>query len=155
LQSPIIYKNDTGFAAALQSYMPRYFSLRAGGHHYFSMATNTLYDDLQAGEVKIKRCFYGLRSALACKWIVEKQTVPPMELSKLRIIINDDPFQAFIDELLGQKIISNEKTLIIRSDQLNHWLETTLSACKEAMINIPVTRNRTDELDELFRKYIA
>jgi predicted nucleotidyltransferase len=155
LQSPIIYKNDPDFTADLQGHMSKYFSLRAGGHHYFSMATNTFNDDLQTEQVKIKRCFYGLRSALACKWIAERQTFPPMELSKLRVIINDQGFQTYIDALLAQKFISDEKTLVPRSERLNDWIEITLDECKKRLTNIPATHNQADELDALFRKYIV
>ena len=38
LQSPVIYKNDALFADELIALIPAYFSLRAGCHHYHSMA---------------------------------------------------------------------------------------------------------------------
>ncbi|HEY2582378.1 MAG TPA: nucleotidyltransferase domain-containing protein, partial [Mucilaginibacter sp.] len=47
LQSPIIYKDDSGFTDELRKLMPRYFSSRACGNHYLSMALNTVNNDLQ------------------------------------------------------------------------------------------------------------
>ncbi len=85
LQSPIVYRQDNAFAEEMRSLMPTYFSLRSGGNHYLSMANNTLRDDLQGEQVKLKRYFYALRPALACQWIVERQTVPPMEFDQLRV----------------------------------------------------------------------
>jgi uncharacterized protein len=35
LQSPIVYQQETDFAAELRGLMPSYFSKRAGCHHYF------------------------------------------------------------------------------------------------------------------------
>src|ERR1700761_4393139 len=52
LQSPIVYNEKSGFAAELRGLMTKYFSLRAGGHHYLSMGRNTFENDLQGGQVK-------------------------------------------------------------------------------------------------------
>jgi len=154
LQSPVIYVDDCGFAPELRQLMPKYFSMRAGGNHYFSMALNTVTNDLQAEEVKIKRYFYALRSALACKWITEKQTVPPMELAKLRVLVEDENIQASVDELLEMKLVSNEKTLIKPVAVLDDWLKDTLAGCKAALNEMPANHQQTDELNVIFRKYI-
>jgi predicted nucleotidyltransferase len=74
LQSPVVYRQDSAFADEMRNLMPAYFSLRSGGNHYLSMANNTLRDDLKGEQVKLKRYFYALRPALACLWIVEKQS---------------------------------------------------------------------------------
>jgi predicted nucleotidyltransferase len=155
LQSPIIYKDDSGFAGEVRCLMSKYFSLRACGNHYLSMAINTVNNDLQNQQVKIKRYFYALRSALACQWIVEKQTVPPMEFAKLRVLNHDIPFQSVLDELLILKTTSNEKTLIDRNSILDEWLEITLSNCKEMVAKVPSNHQKSGELNEIFRKYIS
>ena len=155
LQSPIVYVDDVGFAGKMKQLMTNYFSLRAGGHHYLSMALNTLNEDLQHDRVKIKRCFYALRSTLACKWIVQKQTVPPMEFGRLREIETDKDLQSTIDDLLKIKSVSDEKMLMVRNPIINSWLEITLSDCRQAIAEIPATRRQPDELNEIFRKYIA
>jgi len=154
LQSPIIYKDDSGFADELRRLIPGYFSPRACGHHYLSMAFNTVNNDLQTEQVKIKRYFYALRSAFSCKWIIERQTVPPMELEKLRILNHDATFQSIMDELLEIKLVSNEKTLVDRVEILDNWLETTLSHCKKLVAKVPSVHRPAGELNEIFRKYI-
>jgi predicted nucleotidyltransferase len=118
------------------------------------MAHNTLRDDLQTGQVKLKRYFYALRPALACLWIVERQTVPPMEFGKLRVIITDDKVQHAIDELLERKKLADEKALITPVPVLNQWLSDTLDWCKERIPMLPSERKYPDELNDLFRKYI-
>ena len=154
LQSPIIYRDDVGFADELRQLMPQYFSLRAGGNHYLSMALNTVNNDLQEEQVKIKRYFYALRSTLACKWITEKQTVPPMEFEKLRVLANAQSFQSSVDELLKMKVISDERTLIKPITMLNDWLNETLSVCKTKLGHIAPTHSSSEELNAIFRKYI-
>jgi predicted nucleotidyltransferase len=155
LQSPIVYNESSGFAVDLRSLMNQYFSLRAGGHHYFSMALNTVNNDLQTEKVKIKRYFYALRSTLACKWIVEQQSVPPMEFGKLLSQVNDQLFQSSIDELLKVKLISDEKTLVDRANVLDDWLNSTLLHCKELISQMPAIHKKPEELNIIFRKYIS
>ena len=154
LQSPIVYQQNTAFAGDLRKLMPDYFSLRAGANHYLSMAHNTLRDDLQADQVKLKRYFYALRPALACKWILEKRTVPPMEFGKLRAIISNVDGQSAIDELLEIKKVADEKAMTAPVAVLNEWLTNTLDWCKEQIPALPSEKRYPDELNEVFRKYI-
>ncbi|GAA4317561.1 nucleotidyltransferase domain-containing protein [Mucilaginibacter gynuensis] len=154
LQSPIIYRDDYGFADDLRKLMADYFSLRSGANHYLSMAHNTLRDDLQTEQVKLKRYFYALRPALACLWIVEKQSVSPMEFEKLRVMITDNTVQQAIDELLEKKKIADEKALIAPVQLLNNWLTATLNRCKERIATLPSERKQPDALNNIFRKYI-
>jgi len=154
VQSPIIYREDSDFATEIRSIMPEYFSLRASANHYSSLVFNTLCDDLQGSEVKLKRYFYAIRSILACLWIIERRTVPPMEFSKLWDLVNDKYFQDIIDGLLVQKQTADEKTLIKPVPLLQEWLQDTLTYCKERIPLLPSERRQPDELNQLFRKYI-
>jgi predicted nucleotidyltransferase len=154
LQSPIVYQGNSAFASDLRELMSQYFSLRSGANHYLSMAHNTLWDELQTEQVKLKRYFYALRPALACLWIVEKQTVPPMEFEHLRGVITDNKVQNAIDELLERKKIADEKALISPVPLLNQWLSDTLDRCKERIPILPSEKKYPDELNNIFRTYI-
>jgi predicted nucleotidyltransferase len=154
LQSPIVYRGASTFADDLRKLMPKYFSLRLGSNHYLSMAYNTLRDDLQTEQVKLKRYFYALRPALACLWIVEKQTIPPMEFEQLRVIITDNEVQNAIDDLLERKKIADEKAMITPVPLLNQWLSDTLDWCKERIPMLPSEKNHPNELNNIFRRYI-
>ncbi|MGY4539883.1 putative nucleotidyltransferase [Mucilaginibacter sp. UYNi724] len=154
LQSPIVYQEYSTFADDLRKLMLEYFSLRSGANHYLSMAYNTLRDDLQTEQVKMKRYFYALRPALACLWIIEKQTVPPMEFEPLRIMITDNEVQNVIDELLERKKDAVEKALIAPVPVLNLWLSSTLDYCKERIPMLLSEKKHPDELNNIFRKYL-
>jgi predicted nucleotidyltransferase len=154
LQSPIVYRKDDAFTNEMCKLMPAYFSLRSGGNHYLSMAYNTLRNDLEGDQVKLKRYFYALRPALACQWIVEKRTVPPMEFKHLRVMITDNNVQNAIDELLDQKKIADEKAFIKPVALLNEWLTDVLNICREQMPLMPSDKKDADELNEVFRKYL-
>ncbi|MCQ6960427.1 nucleotidyltransferase domain-containing protein [Mucilaginibacter aquariorum] len=154
LQSPIVYQEESAFADDLRKLMPQYFSLRSGANHYLSMTHNTLRDDLQTEQVKLKRYFYALRPALACLWIIEKQTVPPMEFEHLRVMITDSAVQNAIDELLERKKTADEKALIAPVPVLNQWLSDTFGWCKERIPTLPSEKQYPNELNNIFRKYI-
>jgi uncharacterized protein len=155
LQSPIIYKEGTNFARELRKLMPDYFSLRAGCHHYLSMTRNTFEYDLQGGQVKLKRYFYALRPALACRWILERKTVPPVEFHHLRTLVTDAAWQDAVDDLLKKKMQAEEKAFIAPVAFLQQWLAHVVTESKVEADALPVLTNDTDQLDGLFRKYIG
>ena len=118
------------------------------------MAYNTLNDDLQADQVKLKRYFYALRPTLACMWILTKKEVPPMEFSPLRSLITDQEIQRCIDELMEKKQISDEKQLVSPVIVLNNWLADQLKWCKQEITGLSSDKNDSEELNAVFRKYI-
>ncbi len=154
LQSPIVYRQDDAFIAEMKALMPVYFSPKSAANHYLSMAANTLRDDLQAEQVKLKRYFYALRPALACLWIVEKQAVPPMEFGPLRALITDQQVQKDIDELLERKKDAAEKAFIEPVQLLNNWLDDTPEYCKQKLPLLSSVRKDTEELNVVFKKYL-
>jgi uncharacterized protein len=154
LQSPIIYQQNEMFRMELQSMMKKYFSLRAGGNHYLSMAINTVEQELQENQRKLKKYFYALRPLLACNWIIEKQEVPPMEFGILRTLITDLSVQKEIDGLLDLKIASDEKTLTEPIPAIDSWISESMLLCKEKVPELSSEKFTTEELDLIFRKYI-
>src|SRR6185437_982705 len=153
LQSPIVYKDQSGFAAELRELMPKYFSHRAGCHHYLSMARNIFENDLQGEQVKLKKYFYALRPALACLWILERRAVPPMEFGHLRTLITDISWQQAVDDLLNRKKVAGEKELIEPIPSLQEWIATTIAECKEQADGLTAITRDTEQLDQIFRKY--
>lgn len=155
LQSPIVYRQDDAFAGEIKALMPRYFLPKASANHYSSMAHNTLTQDLQAEQVKLKRYFYALRPALACLWIVQKQTLPPMEFEPLRTLVEDKEIQTAIDDLMIKKQAADEKALTAPVEAVNERLIATLAYCREQIAALDSAKQTTVELDALFRKFIT
>ena len=154
LQSPMVYKQNDAFLKTLKSFMPEYFSLRKGMHHYLGMAKNA-WDELQGNEVKIKKYFYCLRPVLAARWMVEKQALPPMEFALLRTQVNDRNWQNAMDELLILKAQSTEKTTMQSIPIINAFIKEQMAFCER---QIP-SANKEDmdirPLNSLFRNFIA
>ncbi len=154
LQSPIVYREDAGFAGELRGMMNDFFSLRAGCHHYLSMTRNVFENDMQGPEVRLKKYFYALRPALACRWIIEKNSVPPMEFPILRTLVGDGHWHYEVDKLLEQKKNADEKETIRPIPLLQRWIEGTLMNFKEIADALEPVQHDTARLDLLFRKYI-
>lgn len=154
LQSPIVYKEQGSFKSELLQLAGKYFSGRAGCHHYISMARNTFEHDLQGEQVRIKKYFYALRPVLAALWIIEKKTVPPITFNELRALIEDKEWNAATDDLLERKKVSDEKTTIAPVPLLQDWIEKMIAYCKEQASLLPAIQHNTTELNALFRKHI-
>lgn len=153
LQSPVIYSQHDGFTSELKDLMPRYFSPRAMVHHYLSMAKGVFEGELSTETVKLKKYFYALRPILACRWILEKGNVPPMELGKLRVLLEND-LQGIVDDLLRQKSQVDEKFLIKSIKELNDFIRAQIDYCES---NVPVLNSTASDsvpLNDLFRKYL-
>ncbi len=154
LQSPIVYMKDEAFHAEMLSLATVYFSPKPGLNHYLSLARNVLETDLKSEEVKIKKYFYALRSTLAALWIVERNEVPPMEFSKLRVLIPNEEIQSELDELLEQKKLADEKTLITAIPFVTDFIAETLAYCYAEKDKLEDERKDVDALNDFFRKMI-
>lgn len=60
-----------------------YFSSKKTLYHYISMAEGNYREYLQGEIVRVKKYFYVLRPVLACRWILDRGTPPPMLFSEL------------------------------------------------------------------------
>ncbi len=153
LQSPIVYKEVTGFAGELRRLMPAYFPLGSAYSHYHLIANKIFLHDLTGTPVKLKKYFDGLQPALACRWILEKKTVPPMEFQQLRKLVAENDWQEAVDELLQQKLRGPEEATIAPLPILRYWYDPTLEEFKAQLEALAGLTKGGDQLDELFRKY--
>jgi predicted nucleotidyltransferase len=156
LQSPVVYHEALGFRARLAALLPAAFNRKAGLHHYLGQLRRGLEVDLISEEVRLKRLFYALRSALAACWIRERPTVPPMELLPLRELM-PAALQATADTLLARKATADEKTLLLPPAALVGFLQAEFAAGQAARETLPVLRSGSaaGELDSVFRALIG
>ena len=156
LQSPVIYHEALDFRARLAPVLPLAFNLKAGLHHYLGQLRRGVEEDLVGDEVRLKRLFYALRSALAARWIREQHTLPPMEFAPLRKLLPAG-LQAGVDELLTRKATANEKTLVPNPVALAEFLQAELVAGQAAREILPVLHpgEVASELDGVFQALIS
>jgi predicted nucleotidyltransferase len=155
LQSPIVYYEAVGFRAQLAPMLPQAFNLKAGLHHYLGQLRRGVEEDLISEEVRLKRLFYALRSALAARWIREIHELPPMEFAPLRALLPAG-LQGVVEEVLAQKAHSNEKTLVPRPAALVAFLAAEYAAGQAAREGLPVVRGEkiAAALDELLCEWV-
>lgn len=150
LASPIVYM-ETDFADKLRNRRNDYFSVKHSLYHYLSMATGNYREFLQKDMVKAKKYFYVLRPILACRWILEKQTPPPMLFSELAKAELPDKMKAEVEELLSLKMNAPEIRKIPRIDSINEYLEQSMVEIKEEAQKLKETKVTTwDMLNEMF-----
>ena len=156
LQSPIVYHEALDFRARLAPLLPAAFNLKAGLHHYLGQLRRGVEEDLTGPEVRLKRLFYALRSALAARWIWERRTVPPMAFAPLRALL-PAALETEVAALLLAKASADEKTAVPRPDALGAFLQQEWAAGQAAREVLPVIRGAAvaGELDALFRQLLA
>ena len=153
--SPIVYRQTNDWKK-IANVLSDYFSAKSGSHHYINMATGNYRKYLKNDEVRLKKYLYVLRPILACKWIINEQTPPPMQFSKLVKSKLDNPaIKNIVEDLLKRKITGAELTTSKRIDTLNEYIEENISLLKYAINNMPKESAKSwDKLNELFTSII-
>lgn len=148
--SPLVYQT-TPFAETFKSVMRRYFLSKSSLWHYLHMADGNYCESLRSGTVKAKKYFYVLRPVLACRWILERETPPPVQFSELAESQLPEYLEDTVRELLELKINAPEIQMIPRIDILNEYLEQSIVEIGELVRQYPKESPRDwEELNSLF-----
>ncbi len=124
IQSPIVYWEKYSFVKKIRDLSPLTFSPRSCMYHYLSMAKGNFREYLQGEFVKVKKYFYVLRPVLACLWIKQNNTMPPMEFELLvNAMLCDSPLKREIEKLLIRKKSGDEFDLEPCIQVINDFLE--------------------------------
>ena len=157
LRSPIIYKEEFSTAEKLRDLSERYFNPKSGMYHYLSMAKGNFKEFLANKDlVKSKKYFYVLRPVLACDWIKNTHSFPPMEFQDLvDSQIGDEKLKTEIAGLLKRKMAGEELKEEPKIEILNEFLERKIEFYKNYVEQIePNEKPPTELLDELFKETI-
>lgn len=148
--SPIVYM-ETPFAGQFRALMTEYFSQKKSLYHYLSMAEGNLRKYLAGDTVRAKKYFYVLRPVLACRWVLNRRTPPPMRFSELARAELPAELAEQVQRLLELKMNSPEIREIPRIDALNDFLTAQIAAVREDIGSITDERSGSwEELDRLF-----
>lgn len=148
--SPIVYM-ETEFARKFRRIMNEYFSEKRSLYHYISMAEGNFREYLRQDMVRTKKYFYVLRPILACRWILDKGTPPPMLFRELMRYELPEALQGDVENLLELKMNSPEIREIPRIEKLNAYLDASIEDIKCILKSMEESKaSRWKELDELF-----
>jgi predicted nucleotidyltransferase len=149
-QSPVVYKTTPQFAS-IQDVIFKYFSSKSGLHHYLSTAKSNYREYLKGEQVRLKKYFYVVRPLLACRWILDHGTPPPMLFSQLVDAELPPHMKPYIDYLLDIKMQSSEVKMGDRVPEVNAYIESEYVAIKELISQLPEEPPRQwQPLNELF-----
>ena len=96
--------------------------------------------------------FYVLRPILACRWILDKGTPPPMRFEELMDSQLPDYLKETVKNLLDLKMNSPEVKEIPRIDILNGYLDESIDEVKALVEQYP--REVVKDWDELNRLFL-
>lgn len=152
LYSPVVYYQDDAFLHEIQQLAQDCFSPIATLHHYLGTTKNFM-DVCEAEEVKLKSYFYALRTALAGKWIIEKNSFPPVDFLEL-LPIAPQNIQEKIKELMDIKANQDEKYLHPKEALITMYLQEEVAFNQEHASGLKAGNKMAEELDGFFRRMV-
>lgn len=154
LSSPIIYKQSGSFIEKLKILQEEYFSSTSCIYHYLHMAEGNYREYLKGDLVKVKKYFYVLRPILACMWVEQFKTQPPMLFEALlNTLVMDHDLLKEIKKLLERKKVSKELKEEQKIDIINEFLENKIHYYHEYVKQLKdVGNGNIEQLDQLFRE---
>lgn len=154
INSPIVYHDKTGFAKAVREIQQDFFNPHKAIGHYLGTARSTWNKYLTEPSFNIKKLFYALRPIMACRWILNYKTVPPVRFDEMLIdsLIESDVAQR-IHQLIEAKKDLTEKDCCSDYNDLREFVETQVAEVSK----IEVARAGCNDkaiIDSLFRRFI-
>jgi predicted nucleotidyltransferase len=155
VQSPIVYRDLFNVSSILKESAFKCFSPIATMHHYLGMAKNSFAEVEGNKEVKLKKLFYALRATLACKWIVDEGTPPPIVFTKM---VNTLKFETKLKDQIAQlvalKSVRAETYVHPAEIDLNEFIAAEIVNADDAFKTLPGSEANNIELDTVFRSLV-
>lgn len=151
IQSPIIYQIDEKFVTGINELAQTTYSKIAVMYHYLSMAKNMFADVKDNDKVKLKKLFYALRAALACKWIEEQNEIPPIVFQTMLEKLNFDlKLKNRIYELIELKSTKEETYIHNEEIDLNNFIEELIANAEKIAKSLPYSNGNIIDLNRFF-----
>ena len=148
--SPVVYRTTDEWERVMELF-PGYFMVKPGLYHYLSMAKGNYREYLKRDSVLVKKYLYVIRPVLACRWIINKGTPPPVLFTELLEVVTDAALTDEIHKLLELKISYPEKKEVPRIEPLNRFIEEAIPALEEEISAMTGTRQSGwNELNKIF-----
>lgn len=156
LRSPIVYREKVRETNLIRLAAQEYFSPVSSIFHYLHMATGNYREYLQGSQVKIKKYFYVLRPLLACMWIENTNTSPPMEFDHLLEAAKTSPdFKEEVKKLLSRKKASQELGLESAIPVINDFIKEKIDYFQTKTSSFdPAAKPNAEYLNELLWKIV-
>ena len=155
VQSPVVYREEKNISSLLKEYSEKCFAPIATMHHYLGMAKNSFSEIDGRDEIKLKKLFYALRATLACKWILEKDSVPPIVfMTMVNELSFDRNLKDKIVTLIELKSGKTEKYMHNAEKDLNNFITKELEIADKTFESLSGRKEREVDLDFLFKQIV-
>jgi len=152
--SPVVYKTTPQWQE-ISACAKGWFSKKTALHHYRGTAFSTWQQYLQGDVVRYKKYIYALRPLLACKYIEENHTIPPVRFEELLRQPLPEELLVEIEKMLEIKARTDEKALNPRMPVIHAYIEEELRRLGQVISTMKDDRNEDWEpLDGIFLKML-
>lgn len=152
--SPIVYRK-TRLWEQIYEEAKGCFSRKAAVCHYYGTAKSTYMGYLQEEQVKYKKYFYALRPLLACRYIEQYDSMPPVPFAELLKQDMSARLRQEIDYLLERKKVTEEKDKNPQIPAIQEFIAQELERQKTIGDAMGDDRCRDwEELNRLFLKVL-
>ncbi|MBL4661000.1 MAG: nucleotidyltransferase domain-containing protein, partial [Alcanivoracaceae bacterium] len=153
IQSPIIYQADTSFLNEIMAIATPCYSRRATLHHYLGLAKRSYSDIIDNKQYKLKKFFYALRAATACRWIITKDKMPPIEFQNMLYVLNiDESIIKRIESLIELKATISESYLHEGDGEILEFINDNIIHARKQAGDLPVAICDIEKLNTFFIK---
>ena len=150
LYSPVVYYENKEFVDKMRELANACFSPVTCAYHYIGI-TKSFMDACEQDYVKLKSYFYALRTVLSAKWIIEKDTIPPVDFMEL-LPIAPTAIQEKVAALMTIKANQDEKYLHPKERLITDFILETLALNEEHVKGLGNGKKMAVELDGVFRE---
>ena len=151
IQSPIVYQVNEDFHAEINVLVTKMYSKIATIYHYLSMAKKGFEELENAEEFKLKKFFYALRASVACKWIIEKEEIPPIYFPKmLEELSIDETLKQRIFQLIELKATISETYMHTGEKHLIELIQNCIIEAENSSKNLPASIGTMTDLNDFF-----
>lgn len=159
LRSPMVYMSDPDFIERLSNiaWLPQDpnqtgwgFSPHRCFRHYYSMARGNIRNYFATDTVPLKKYLYVLRPILACQWIEQRLSMPPVPFGELmEAMVKDQGLRRALDDLVSLKQASTELGKGPKIGPIQEFIEQEFSRLAK-LTGLPDREPDTAALNRLF-----
>ena len=157
LRSPVVYRDRSGFRAALTGLAEAHYAQRALAHHYRNIAGSHWRRDFQGRDrVKRKKYLYIVRALLAVGWLRQRESLPPMNVRELMAgqALPAD-LVAAAEALVAEKAATPELGEAPPIPALDAWIPAALEAAEAFCQALPPRPADLEAVDAFFRSWVG
>jgi len=152
LSSPVVYRADPAFLAAVRAAAQQVHRPERAFHHYLHMAKKNYREHLRGEAVRLKKYLYVLRPLLACLWIEQQRGPVPMRFQDMvDALVSEPALKGAIDELLAIKRRAMESENGTAKPVINRFIEQHLERLSHAHAPLKEQDQDFSVLDRLLR----